>query len=93
METTPTLVTGSDAPADSFPVADCPRCAKTVLTHLWFDDSGTELRCCVHCDTAVDPVRWVGEADLAGVGYAAADGLAGCGRPDCGRGRCGTGPR
>jgi hypothetical protein len=61
-----------------------------VLTHVHLDDRGEERRLCLHCDAEIDPreVRWVQEAELAGLGYELGADEGGCGRPGCGRGNC-----
>jgi hypothetical protein len=78
-------------PAGDLPVGGCPSCGREVLTHVHLGEDGAERRLCVHCDTVVELVRWVGEDGLADLGYGAADAAVGCGRPDCGMGRCGAG--
>jgi hypothetical protein len=79
------------APETGFPTARCVRCARDVLTHVHLDARGEERRLCLHCDAEIDPreVCWLGEAELARLGYGLqAEGAGGCGRPGCGGGNC-----
>ena len=73
-----------------FPVAECRRCSREVLTHLWLDDRGDEERRCIHCDAVLDParLRWVSERTLAAMGYSGDDARS-CGGGGCGSGGCG----
>jgi hypothetical protein len=73
-----------------FPVAECRRCQRDVLTHLWLDDRGQEDRRCVHCDAVFDPahIRWVPERTLIAMGYGAEEDRrcgGGCGTGGCSR--------
>lgn len=72
-----------------FPVAECRRCRRDVLTHLWLDDRGEEDRRCIHCDAPFDPadIRWVPERTLVAMGYVGEG--ATCGGGGCGAGGCG----
>jgi hypothetical protein len=74
----------------TFPVARCAPCGRDVLAHLRIDERDDERYECVHCDAELDPaeLRWVPEAELAGVGYVIEAEREHCGRPDCGGGRC-----
>jgi len=86
---------GTPGEASTFPVTRCGLCRRDVLTHVHLDAAGEERRLCLVCDAEVDPeeIRWVGEEELAGVGWElAAPPGAGCGRPGCGQGRCGNRP-
>lgn len=76
------------------PVATCARCAREVLVHLEWDGGDEPQRRCVHCDAVlpVETVRWVGDGELDGLGYAMrGEGRGGCGRSGCGSGGCGRG--
>ena len=84
-------MTGAAAAGHGFPVSQCARCAREVLTHVHLDEAGEPRRLCLHCDAEIDPaaVRWVEESELEPLGYAlGADEEGGCGRPGCGRGNC-----
>lgn len=72
------------------PVGFCPRCAREVLGVL-APGPADDVRACAHCDTSLAPdsLRWIGEADLDAVGYAAYPEEGGCGRSACAGGRCG----
>jgi hypothetical protein len=73
--------------AVEFATGYCSSCERDVLTHSSFDDSGLEVRFCVHCDTPLDVEMTKGSA-LSAYGYDLIE-AEGCGRPDCGGGRCG----
>ncbi len=56
----------------SFPMADCARCGKSVLTYVALDDDNesAERRVCVHCDTPIaENLKWVSPGDLEQAGY------------------------
>ena len=54
----------------SFPMAHCERCAKAVLTYVSFDELGSEIRLCVHCDgPAGARLDWVTVEELEASGY------------------------
>jgi hypothetical protein len=58
--------------SSEFPFADCPACAKQVLTHLDFDADGVEVRRCIHCDLVIpsEHLRWAAASALRVNGYA-----------------------
>jgi hypothetical protein len=73
-----------------FPTAQCESCGKTVLTHVAFDDSGTALRFCIHCDSLIESdLRWVTAEELAMEGYQIGARTAKPARGGCGSG-CGS---
>jgi len=81
-------------PEGPIPVGHCGRCGREVLAVLAAGGAlDEERRACAHCEATLDPaaLRWLDEADLDAVGYAAYAEAEGCGRPDCGGGRCGRG--
>jgi hypothetical protein len=75
-----------------FPVAQCEKCGKTVLTAVALDDDGRESRRCAHCDAQVaGRIDWITAAELEATGYqfgAPREPTGGCGS-GCGGG-CST---
>ena len=70
-----------------FATGYCSACEREVLTHADFDDTGTERRLCLHCDTAIDVEMTKGSA-LSAYGYDVVE-PRGCSSGGCGSGRCG----
>ena len=73
----------------SFPTVHCQICDKSVLTYIVINDSGDEIRACVHCDSPIEAeVEWIGADALEERGYQ-------IGKPPpaksggCGSGGCG----
>ena len=76
----------------SFPVSYCEVCDKTVLAWLKLDESGREIRACVHCDAEVGPkLDWLAQDELQESGYYIGDQVAK--RGGCGSGGCGCSTR
>ena len=51
-------------------MAQCDRCAKTVLTYIALGDDGGERRLCVHCDGPAETrLDWVTAGELEASGY------------------------
>lgn len=54
----------------AFPTARCEPCGKSVLTYVTLDESGGEVRCCVHCDGTIgEELRWLNASELESEGY------------------------
>ncbi len=76
------------------PIGYCPRCAREVIAVVAAvaEAELERARVCAHCDgrLATGTLRWIAEADLDAVGYAAYAEADGCGRGGCTSG-CGRG--
>jgi len=59
----------SSVESSGFPLASCAACGKTVLTYVAFDAAEREYRACVHCDGAVEGVRWAPADEVETLGY------------------------